>query len=167
MRAAAIILNLVQMIIVLVIFVLQGLTFGGWTILGLFILLVIACFNLLLLLFHGFSDKQLIGEEKPAIVKRQDLRVAYRSGFQPVLAIGKQSFSILDIAESGVRFSVDRNAHIKKRSRARIELLCGETLHVRAMVVRRQGDEAALHLKQPLGYTVLLKEKQAVSAAKA
>ena len=101
MRTAAIISNLVQMVIVLAIFVLQGLSFDGWTILGLFILLIIACFNLLVLLFHGFADQHLIGKEKPPIVKRQDLRVVYRSHIQPLMDMGKRSFSILDIAESG------------------------------------------------------------------
>jgi hypothetical protein len=167
MRAAGIIFNLVQMVIVLAIFVLQGLTFGGWTILGLFILLIIACFNLLVLLFHGLSDQNLIGGEKSLLVKRQDLRVAYRSGVQSVFAIGKQSFSVLDIAESGVRFSINRHEHIKKRFRARIELVCGETLNVKAIVVRRQADESAVRFKQPLGYAVLLKEKQAVAASDA
>ncbi len=162
MRIVAIISNLVQMVIVLAIFVLHGLSFEGWTILGLFILLIIACFNLLVLLFHGLSEQNLIGNEKPPIVKRQDLRVVYHTGVHPLLDVGEQSFSILDIAESGLRIRIDRHERIKKRVRARIELLCGESLNVRAIVVRRQADEAAMCFKHPLGYAVLLKEKQAV-----
>ena len=163
MRAAAILFNLVQMVIVLAIFVLQGLTFNGWTILGLFIILIIACFNLLILLFHRLSDQSLIKGDKPAIVKRQDLRVVYGSGPKPELSIGRRTFTILDIAESGLRISINRHDALRKRLRTRIDLLCGETLNVRAVVVRRHADEAALTFRQPLGYAVILKEKQAVA----
>ena len=164
MRAAAIIVNLVQMVIVLAIFVLQGLTFGGWTILGLFVLLVIACFNLLVLLFHGFSDQHVVSKASPTIVKRRDFRVVYRPDARPEMIFGTRSVSILDIAESGLRVKIGRHGKIRKRVRARIDLLCGETLHVRASVIRKQGDEVAMRFKNALEYTVLLKEKQAVAA---
>jgi hypothetical protein len=164
MRAVAIIFNLVQMIIVLAIFVMQGLSFGGWAVLGLFFLLIIACFNLLVLLFHGLEDQHLIDKEKQAVVKRRDLRVVYPPSRSPQLTVGQRSFSILDIAESGVRISINRNESLKKRLRARVELICGETFNVRASVVRRHGDEVALCFKHPLGYATLLKEKQVISA---
>jgi hypothetical protein len=164
MRAVAIIFNLVQMIIVLAIFVMQGVSFGGWAILGLFLLLMIACFNLLVLLFHGFEDQHLIEKEKPTIVKRRDLRVVYPPSRAPRFMVGQRAFSILDIAESGVRISINRNESLKKRLRARVQLICGETLNVRASVVRRHGDEVALCFKQPLGYATLLKEKQVINA---
>ena len=162
MRATAILVNMVQMVIVLAIFVLQGLTFSGWTIFGLFLILMIAGFNLLILLFHGLSEQHIIKPEKPPIVKRQDLRVAYGIGPKPDLIIGQQSFSILDIAESGIRIHIDRHETIKKRVKGRVDLLCGETMYVRASLVRRQADEAALQFRNPLGYSVLLAEKQAV-----
>jgi len=162
MRTAAILFNLIQMVIVLAIFVLQGLSFSGWTILGLFLILMIACFNLLVLLFHRFSGHHIITQDKPAIVKRQDIRVVYGIGPKPDLVAGKQSFTILDIAESGLRIRINRHESIKKRLRCRIDLLCGESLNARAVVVRRQADEAALQFRHPLGYAVLLKEKQSV-----
>jgi hypothetical protein len=165
MRVAAIIFNLIQMAIVLAIFVLQGMSFTGWTILGLFILLIIACFNLLVLLFHSFSDQQLIGGEKPAIVKRQDLRVVYRGNAKPLLKIGGRSFPVLDIAESGLRIRIDRNESIKKRFKGCLKLMCGEAFNIRAVVVRREGDDAAMQFKYPLSYALLLKEKQAAASA--
>ena len=156
-----------QMVIVLAIFVLQGLSFSGWTIFGLFIILMIACFNLLVLLFHGLPDQNLLQREKPTIVKRQDLRVVYGTGRKPELKIGRQSFSLLDLSESGLRISINRHEHLKKRVRVGIDLLCGETIHARAIVVRRQADEAALQFRRPLGYVLLLKEKQVVADSSA
>ncbi len=167
MRSAAIVANLVQMVIVLVIFILQGLALGGLTVLLLFVLLIIATFNLLILLFLGDSQRSPLGGEKPGIVKRQDLRVVYAAAPQPVLTLQHQEFVLLDIAESGARFRIRRNDSIKKRLRGRITLLCGETLHVKATVIRRQGDEAALRFKPPIGYATLLKEKQALADASA
>lgn len=167
MRSVAIVANLVQMVIVLLIFTLQGLTLGGLTVLLLFVLLIIAAFNLLTLLFQGESDRSLLGKDKPAIVKRQDLRVIYAAAPHPVFSIRHQEFSLLDIAESGARFRIERHETIKKRLRGKITLLCGDTLDVKATVIRRQGDEAALRFKTPIGYATLLKEKQAISNAPA
>ena len=56
MRAVAVIANLIQMVIVLSVFLLQGFVLGGWTVFALFILLMIAFLNLLVLLFHTCAD---------------------------------------------------------------------------------------------------------------
>lgn len=167
MRAVAIVANLVQMVIVLVIFTLQGLALGGLTVLLLFILLIIAAFNLLTLLFQGETERSLVGGQKPGIVKRQDLRVIYSTNSYPFLSLRHQQFILLDIAESGARFRIDRHETIKKRLRGKITFLCGDTLDIKATLVRRQGDEAALLFKSPIGYALLLKEKQAVADAPA
>ncbi len=167
MRAVAIVANLLQMVIVLVIFILQGLALGGLAVLLLFMLLIIAAFNLLALLFMGEAEGSLVGGQKPGIVKRQDLRVLYAANSHPTLSLRHQEFSLLDIAESGARFRIDRHESIKKRLRGKITLLCGDTLDVKATLIRRQGDEAALRFKNPIGYATLLKEKQAVAGAPA
>ena len=69
MRITAIIANLIQMVIVLSIFLWQGLTLGGFTILALFVLLIIASFNLLVLLFPDSMDRSAIVDEKKSIIK--------------------------------------------------------------------------------------------------
>lgn len=163
MRITAIMANLIQMVIVLSIFLWQGLTLGGFTILALFVLLIIASFNLLVLLFPDSMDRGAIVDEKKSIIKRRDLRVSYSIGAQPALTIGKQRYDVLDVAESGIRILIGRHERLKRKAKCHIELLCGEVLNVKTQLVRRNGDEAALAFRPPIEYRVLLKEKQAAA----
>jgi hypothetical protein len=162
MRIAAIVANLFQMVIVLTIFFWQGLSLGGSTVLALFVLLIIASYNLLVFLFPDSMDRNTILAEKKTIIKRQDLRISYADGAQPVLTIGNQRYDVLDIAESGIRILIGRHERLKKRAKCRIELICGEVLTTKTQLVRRYGDEAALAFHHPIEYRILLKEKQAV-----
>lgn len=163
MRVIAIIANLVQMAIVLSIFMLQGISLAGLTILALFSLLIIAAFNLLVLLFTGSSITGTIVKEKKAIIKRRDFRVGYALGRQPKLGIGNRHYDVLDIAEGGTRISVGRHERLKKHFQCRIQLLCGDILSMKAVVIRREGDEAALAFKSAVEYRTLQKEKQVVA----
>jgi len=163
MRVSAILANLIQMVIVLSIFLWQGISLGGLTILALFVLLIIASFNLLVLLFPKGMGRNGIVEDKKAIIKRQDLRVSYTGGSQPALMIGRQRYDVLDIAESGIRILIGRHERLKKRAKCHIDLLCGEVLTIKTLLVRRDGDEAALAFKPPIEYRILLKEKKAAS----
>lgn len=162
MRAVAIFANLVQMVIVLSIFIFQGISLSGLTVLSLFVLLIIASCNLLVLLFSGDAEPTSIINEKKAIVKRRDFRVGYALGAQPKLGIGNQLYDLLDIAEGGARITIGRHERLKKRFRCHIHLLCGETLKAKGVVIRREGHEAALTFNSPLQYRLLIKEKQAV-----
>ena len=163
MRAAAMAANLVQMVIVLFVFVLQGIAMDGLTILALFILFIIACFNLLVLLFTGEKDQGPMADDKKTIIKRLDYRVGYTSGIQPKLVIGDQRYNLIDISEGGARIAVGRHERLKKRSRCRVNLLSGEKLKAKVVVIRREGNEAALAFQSPVAYRILLKEKQIVA----
>lgn len=164
MRVTAIVANLVQMVIVLFIFLLQGISLGGATILALFFLLIIAGLNLVVLLFSMGSDLRGVVTEKKPVVKRQDLRVSYMAGAKSTLTVGGQQYHLLDFAESGARVIVGRHERLKKRSRCQINLLCGEKINTKVVVIRREGDEAALSFRPPVEYSVVLKEKQFVRA---
>jgi hypothetical protein len=163
MRITAIVANLVQMVIVLAIFFGQGIFLGGLTIFALFVLLIITSFNLLVLLFPPHINRVAIVKEKNPIVKRNDLRVSYITGAHPTLNIGKQRYDVIDIAECGIRIVIGRHERLKKRSKCQLGLLCGEDLNIKAVLIRRKGDEAALEITPPIEYRVLLKEKQAVA----
>ena len=163
MRVITVVANLVQMAIILVVFLLKGLVLGGWVIFALFVLLMIAFLNLLMLLFHSTLSNKNPGKgikEKAAIIKRQVLRVAYLSEPYPVLMVGKRKFSVSDLSENGMRIRIGRHEQLNKRFRGHLELLGDVSIGVKAVLIRRQGDEAALALKQPLDYAVLLQEKQ-------
>lgn len=163
MRIITVAANLAQMIIILVVFLFKGLSLGSWVILALFVLLMIAFVNLLMLLYHSaLSDKDpgKRTKEKAALIKRQDLRVAYLSEPFPVLMVGKRNFAVSDLSENGLRIRIGRHEKLKRRFRGHLALLCDQSIGVQAVLIRRQGDEAALALKQPLDYAVLVKEKQ-------
>ncbi len=167
MRWLAIAVNLIQIGIILGLFLVKGLMLGGSTIMVFFMLLLFALINLIVLLFYTINtaaDQPLFGRETAPIVKRQDLRVSYTATVQPVFSTGKQQFTILDLAENGLRINLDRNQRCRKRLRGRIDLLCGRILNVKGILIRREGDEAALLFRKPVDYNVLLQEKQSIHA---
>lgn len=165
MRVFAIAANLVQMGIVLAMFLAKGLSLGGMIILALFILLIFAFINLLVLLFYTSNTaahRPLVGEDKAPVAKRQAMRVTYALGPQPTLSLGGRRFAVADISEGGVRFIIERGGRLKKRLRGKITLLSGQTLSIQGTLIRREGNEATIALKSIIDYHILLKEKQAL-----
>ena len=163
MRAAAIVANLIQMMIILALFLIHGIALGGWTIFALFLLLLVAFVNLLVLLFHSAlsaTDQSAYRNEKGGLVKRQDLRVRYLGDAQPELAVDDRCFSVLDLSENGVRIKIDRHEPLKRRFRGRLTLLSRKILTLRVTRVRRQGDEAALLIAESIDWDLLSTEKQ-------
>ncbi len=166
MRTAAVIANLTQMVIVLLVFLMQGFVLGGWTVLALFILLLIAFLNLLVLLFHSalaHSDQTKLFKDQSSIIKRQDLRVTYLAGKSPVLAIGSRKFKVVDLSEKGIRFTIGRSEQLKKRPRCQLTLLSGPSFTIKAVLIRREGGEAVLQFKRPIPYQTLSEEKRAAA----
>jgi hypothetical protein len=166
MRTAAVIANLTQMVIVLLVFLLQGFVLGGWTVLALFILLLIAFLNLLVLLFHSAlagADQTKLFKDQASIIKRQDLRVTYVAGKGPALSIGPRKFKVMDLSEKGIRFSIGRSEQLKKRLQCQLTLLSGPELRFKAVLIRREGSEAVLQIKNPLPYQTLIDEKHTVA----
>lgn len=167
MRNAAVIANLTQMVIVLLVFLLQGFVLGGWTVLALFILLLIAFVNLLVLLFHSAltgSDQTKLFKDPTSITKRQYLRVLYVAGRSPILTIGSRQFNVVDLSETGIRFSIGRSEQLKKRPHCQLTLLSGPSLTFKTVLIRREGGEAVLQFKHPIAYQTLIEEKQAAAS---
>lgn len=165
MRITAIITNLVQMGIILTVFIIQGAAMSGYAIMISFLLLLFAFINLLVLLFYTTNvatNTPLFGEEKPGIIKRQDIRVLYRTGPQSSLMVGDQEIPILDLAENGARFILPRNLKLKKRVQGEIALLCGKTIKVKGHMARREGNEVTLVFKTPLSQDTLLLERRMI-----
>lgn len=167
MRITAIIANLAQMGIILTVFIIQGITLSGYTIMVYFLLLLFAFINLLVLLYYTTNvatNTPLFGGEKPGIIKRRDVRVLYRIGPQPTLIVGDKKIPILDLAENGARFILPRNLRLKKRVRAEIVLLCGKTIKVKGHMARREGNEVTLVFKTPLSQDTLLLERRMIQS---
>jgi hypothetical protein len=163
MRGFAVVVNLIQMGIVLALFLTHGMGLGATTIFALFLMLIIAFINLLVLLFHSALtplDQAVKSNEKIGLVKRQDLRVLYTSTSQPWLEVKARRFPVLDLSENGIRISIDRPVPLRKRFHARLLLLSEQILPLKLTLVRRQGNEAALVFQHPIDYAVVLAEKQ-------
>jgi hypothetical protein len=163
MRGFAVVVNLIQMGIILALFLTHGIGLGPASIFALFVMLIIAFINLLVLLFHSALtplDQTPKSNEKIGLVKRQDLRVLYTSESQPYLQVKARQFPILDLSENGIRISIDRQEPFKKRFRGRLLLLSEQTPPMKLTLVRREGNEAALVFHQPIDYAVILAEKQ-------
>ena len=163
MRAFAVVINLIQLIIISALFLTHGITLGAVTIAALFLLMLFALINLLVLVFHSplaETNNTTRSSIKVGLIKRQDLRVMYLGPAQPALAVGQRRFPVLDLSENGMRINLDRQAPLKKRFRGQLTLLSDTVLPLKLTLVRRQGNEAALSFKQSLDYTVLLTEKQ-------
>ncbi len=166
MRTIAIVAGLAQMAIIFMVFFLKGLALGGWLLFALILLLVMAFVNLLILVFHcrlSPKDEKQTTKEKPAIVKRKDLRVTYTSAQYPTFSVGNRGFAVTDLSENGLRIRIDRKEPLKKRMRGYLVFLSSETLTVKVKLIRREDEEAALAFKEPLDYALLLREKQTLA----
>jgi hypothetical protein len=163
MRGFAVVVNFIQMGIILALFLTHGIGLGAATIFALFVMLIIAFINLLVLLFHTALtplDQAPKSNEKIGLVKRQDLRVLYPSNSHPWLEMNTHRFPVLDLSENGIRISIDRQETLKKRFRGRLLLLSEQTLPMKLTLARRQGNEAALVFQHPIDYALILAEKQ-------
>ncbi len=164
MRIIAIVANLIQLVIVLAIFLSSGPSMEPLAIAGLFLLMILAFVNLLVFLFHHpFAREDQEASSSTGPIKRRDIRVSYILGPRPYLETGKQSFEVQDLSEQGVRFLVSPGSKVKRRIKGHIKLVCGQTIDIKGMVIRRQGDEIAIILRTPIPYPVVLAEKKAIT----
>ena len=165
MRVLAVIANLAQVGIILAIFIELGLSLGGWVILGLFLLLIIALLNQIVVFFFAVNKavhQPLVGPGEP--VKRRDYRVTYTMPPQPTVIIEEHPYSVLDLSEKGMRFYIDRQEGLKKSFGGRISLLCGQSLSFQGTLIRRQKYEATAAFTQALDRAVLVKEGNMLKA---
>lgn len=166
MRVLAVIANLAQVGIVLTIFIKFGLSLGGWVILGLFALLIIALLNQIVVFFFAVNKavhQPLVGPGKEP-VKRRDFRVTYAMAPQPTVIIDERPYSVLDLSENGMRFNIDSQEFLKKHFSGRISLLCGQSLPFQGALLRRRKHDAAVSFNQALDKALLVKESNMLKA---
>ena len=97
--------------------------------------------------------------------KRQDERVSYPTPPHPTVVIDSRPFSVLDLAENGMRFSIDRGVRLKKHVSGRISLLSGKTFSFRGTLARRLGNEAIVKFSAPADYALLVDEGRMLESA--
>ena len=160
MRFLAVIANIVQVCIVLAIFTRIGMDFGVWVILGLFILLLIALVNQIVIFAYSVNKAvhHPLIEFRRRPAKRKDLRAVYPVAPQPTVIIEDRPYSVLDIAENGMRFVIPKDQQLKKSIFGRISLLSGQSIMFQGKVVRRQKNETTIVFTQPVAQDVISRE---------
>jgi hypothetical protein len=164
MKIAAIAANAAQLVIILAIFFLRGLDLGALVIFLLFLLMSVPCINFLAIFF---SNRPLvvpaIDADENGLVKREALRIRYPEDRCPVLKTGDITFAVRDLSEGGVRIIASGSTPFKKKVHGDIQLLCGDRMHFKATVMRREEGEVVLGFTDPIGTALLMGEKKALS----
>ena len=115
---------------------------------------------MLLTVFRQDTEDDLAeSQDNEVLIKREVLRVAYNSDKKPVLLINKDSYDILDISETGIRFLNKQNRKFKKKIQGRASLFCGVTIDISGIIIRRHQNEIAVFLTTPIKQEIILKEK--------
>jgi len=164
MNIAALVANVLQLLIILVVFFIRGLELGPLVILMLFLLMPIPFINFLALFFckrpvsgddHGNDD----------MVKREAMRIHYEEERCPVLTVGSTAYMVRDLSEGGVRIRAGAEMPFKKKLSGDIRLLSGDRFRFKATVARREEGEVVFKFTDPVGTAILMEEKKALAAA--
>jgi len=94
--------------------------------------------------------------------RRKSLRVTYAPDKRPVLKVGENEFEVADISEMGLRFFNDRKIEFRHRVRGTVKLLCGESIDVEGMIVRKKRIDIYMNVNNPILKNVLMKEQQQI-----
>jgi hypothetical protein len=165
MNIAAIVANVAQLAIILVVFFLRGLELGGLVIFLLFLLMVVPFVNLLAFLLSSRTAQAWNDAEVQAdgMIKRKAMRIHYSVDRRPVFSTDGIAYAVQDISEGGVRIVASADTVFKKKIDGEVLLLCGEVLQIKARVLRGEGGEVVLQFLKPIGTVALLKEKKALA----
>ena len=92
--------------------------------------------------------------------RRKSLRVTYAPDKRPVLKVGENEFEVADISEMGLRFFNDRKIEFRHRVRGTVKLLCGESIDVEGMILRKKRSDIYMNVNNPISKNVLMREQQ-------
>ena len=94
--------------------------------------------------------------------RRKNLRATYKTGKRPVLTVGENEFEVADISEMGLRFFNDKKIGFGHWVRATVKLLCGESIYVEGMIVRKKRVDIYRNVNIPISKSILRKEQQII-----
>jgi hypothetical protein len=92
--------------------------------------------------------------------RRKSIRVTYPLDKRPVLKVGENEFEVADISEMGLRFFNDRKIEFQHRVCGTVKLLCGESVDVEGMIVRKKRVDIYMNVNIPILTNILMKEQQ-------
>ncbi|MDV2478772.1 MAG: DnaJ domain-containing protein [bacterium] len=99
--------------------------------------------------------KQYVGAQR-----REHFRVEYPSRYRPKLIIAESEYDILDLSESGVRFSCSNGKVLEHKIHATITFHDGEALKIEGEVFRSGDNEMALRLVKRVPLRRIVKEQR-------
>ena len=162
MNIAALVANVLQLLIILAVFFIRGLDLGPLVIFLLFLLMPIPFINSLALFFskRPISASSADGN---GLIKREAVRVLYEEDRCPVLTVGDTAYTVRDLSEGGVRIRAGAQIPFKKKVNGDIRLLSGDRIRFKATVVRREEGEVVFKFTDPVGTAILMEEKKALA----
>ena len=165
MKIVAVVANVAQLVAILIVFFVGGLNLGALVIFLLFFLMAIPFVNFLALFFTQPSQPERPSEQnrENRIVKREAVRVHYHEDHAPVLKTQLGDFAVKNISEGGVCISASSDTPFKRHIAGQIQLLCGDNLKFKGMVMRTDEGEVVFGFKKPVGTAILLEEKKIVA----
>lgn len=101
------------------------------------------------------SDKQYSGPDR-----RKSLRVTYGPAARARLRVGDNDYQLADISEMGLRFYREGVIEEGQEVAGKVTLLCGESVDVAGMVVRREQVCVYMNVENPVGKSLLRREQE-------
>jgi hypothetical protein len=167
MNIAALVANVIQLLIILAVFFIGGLDLGPLVIFLLFLLMPIPFINFLALFFSKppISVPSAGDAADSGMIKREAVRVLYEADRCPVLTVGNTAYTVRDLSEGGVRIRAGAEIPFKRKFNGDIRLLSGDQIRFKATVARREEGEVVFKFTEPVGTAILMEEKKALAAA--
>jgi hypothetical protein len=165
MYIAAIVANVVQLIIILALFLVRGLELGALVIFLLFLLMPIPFINFLALFFcrQPIGQPAAGSDEENGMIKREAMRVRYSRERCPTLNTGGTAYAVRDLSEGGVCIRASSETPFKKKINGEILLISGERIRFKGSVRRREPGEVIFVFNEPIGTAILMEEKKAIA----
>ena len=91
--------------------------------------------------------------------RRKNLRVTYKPAEMPALKVGENEFKVADFSEWVLRL-YDSNIEFGHWVRGELTLLCGESIDVKGMVVKKERENTCITLLPHIEKEILVKELQ-------
>jgi hypothetical protein len=167
MNIAALVANVLQLLIILAVFFIRGLDLGPLVIFLLFLLMPIPFINFLALFFskRPISASSADDADGNGLIKREAVRILYEEDRCPVLTVGDTAYTVRDLSEGGVRIRAGAEMPFKKKFNGGIRLLSGDRIRFKATVARREEGEVVFKFTEPVGTAILMEEKKALAVA--
>ena len=94
--------------------------------------------------------------------RRKNLRVIYKPEERPTLKVGENEFKVADFSEVELRF-FHSNIELGHWVRGTLTLLCGESIDVKGMIVRKKQEDICIGLNPHIQKKILVREQQHIS----